>query len=130
MIGAGALAALAAAWFLFAMRKGRLPGRGAVTAAILLPFLPLAANSFAWIFTEVGRQPWIVFGLMNTAPAVSPNNSVLMVLITMVGFTLLYGVLALVMLGLVVRRVRQGFPEPTSDTGSEHDDEPALGLGY
>ncbi len=130
MIGAGALAALAAAWFLFAMRKGRLPGRGAVTAAILLPFLPLAANSFAWIFTEVGRQPWIVFGLMNTAPSVSPNNSVLMVLITMVGFTLLYGVLALVMLGLVIRRVRQGFPEPTSDTGSGHDDEPALGLGY
>ncbi len=130
MIGAGALAALAAAWFLFAMRKGRLPGRGAVTAAILLPFLPLAANSFAWIFTEVGRQPWIVFGLMNTAPAVSPNNSVLMVLVTMIGFTILYGALALVMLGLVVRRVRQGLPEPASDTGFEHEAEPALGLGY
>jgi cytochrome d ubiquinol oxidase subunit I len=130
MIGAGALAALAAAWFLFAMRKGRLPGRGAVTVAILLPFLPLAANSFAWIFTEVGRQPWIVFGLMNTAIAVSPNNSVLMVLVTMVGFTLLYGALALVMLGLVVRRVRQGLPEPASDTGFEHEAEPALGLGY
>jgi cytochrome d ubiquinol oxidase subunit I len=130
MIGAGTLAALAAAWFLFAMRKGRLPGRGAVTTAILLPFLPLAANSFAWIFTEVGRQPWIVFGLMNTAIAVSPNNSVAMVLFTMIGFTLLYGALALVMLGLVVRRVREGLPEPAADVGFEHEAEPALGLGY
>jgi cytochrome d ubiquinol oxidase subunit I len=130
MIGAGGLAALAAAWFLFAMRKGRIPGRRAVGVAILLPFLPLAANSFAWIFTEVGRQPWIVFGLMQTAIAVSPNNSVAMVLITMVGFTLLYGALAVVMLGLVIRRVRHGLPEATADKGFEHEVEPALGLGY
>jgi cytochrome d ubiquinol oxidase subunit I len=130
MIGAGVLAALAALWFLWAMRKGRVPGRGAVAAAILLPFLPLAANSFGWIFTEVGRQPWIVFGLMFTAPAVSPNNSVLMVVTTMVGFTVLYGALAIVMLGLVIRRVRNGLPEPTSDKGFEHEAEPVLGLGY
>jgi len=130
MIGAGFLAGLAALWFLWAMRKGRVPGRGAVTTAILLPFLPLAANSLGWIFTEVGRQPWIVFGLMFTAPAVSPNNSVLMVVTTMVGFTVLYGGLALVMLGLVIRRVRNGLPEPTSDKGFEHEAEPVLGLGY
>jgi cytochrome bd ubiquinol oxidase subunit I len=130
MIGAGALAGLAALWFLFAMRKGRVPGKGAVKVAILLPFLPLAANSFAWIFTEVGRQPWIVFGLMNTAPAVSPNNSVLVVLVTMVGFTLLYGALAVVMLGLVIRRVRAGLPEATDDKGFEHEAESSLGLGY
>jgi cytochrome d ubiquinol oxidase subunit I len=130
MIGAGILAALGALWFLWGMRKGRVPGRRAVTAAILLPFLPLAANSFAWIFTEVGRQPWIVFGLMSTAPAVSPTNDALMVLITMVGFTILYGALAVVMLGLVIRRVRSGLPEAASDKGLEHEAEPALGLGY
>ena len=128
MIGAGVLAALAALWFLWAMRRGRLPGRGAVTAAILLPFLPLAANSFAWMFTEIGRQPWIVFGLMPTATAVSPGNGTLEVLITMVGFTVLYGVLAVVMVGLVARRVRDGLPEATSDRGFEHDaDDMALG---
>jgi cytochrome d ubiquinol oxidase subunit I len=130
MIGAGGLAALAAAWFLFSMRKGRVPGKRAVGIAIVLPFLPLAANSFAWLFTEVGRQPWIVFGLMPTAIAVSPNNSVGMVLVTMIGFTLLYGALAVVMVGLVVRRVRHGLPAATADTGFEHEAEPALGLGY
>jgi cytochrome d ubiquinol oxidase subunit I len=107
-----------------------VPRRGAVATAIVLPFLPLAANSFGWLFTEVGRQPWIVYGLMPTAIAVSPNNSVVMVLITMIGFTLLYGALALVMLGLVIRRVRHGLPPATDDKGFEHEAEPALGLGY
>ena len=130
MIGMGALAALAAAWFLFRMRKGRTPAGRTVLIAVLLPFLPLAANSFAWMFTEIGRQPWIVYGLMATAAGVSPTNDAAMVLLTMVGFTLLYGVLAIVMLGLVVRRVRAGLPEATSDRGFEHEAEPALGLGY
>ena len=130
MIGMGALAALAAAWFLFRMRKGRTPAGRTVWVAVLLPFLPLAANSFAWMFTEIGRQPWIVYGLMATAAGVSPNNDVGMVLTTMVGFTLIYGALAIVMVGLVVRRVRAGLPEATSDRGFEHEAEPALGLGY
>ena len=126
----GALAALAAAWFLFRMRKGRTPAGRTVLVAVLLPFLPLAANSFAWMFTEIGRQPWIVFGLMPTTTAVSPSVSALEVLLTMVGFTLLYGAMAVVMFGLVVRRVRSGLPPPTSDRGFEHEAEPALGLGY
>jgi len=130
MIGAGGLAALAALWFLFRMRKGHTPSARTTAVAIALPFLPLASNSFAWIFTEVGRQPWIVFGLMPTAAAVTPTNGTLEVLLTMVGFTILYGALAVVMLGLVVRRVRAGLPEATADTGFEHETEPALGLGY
>jgi cytochrome d ubiquinol oxidase subunit I len=130
MIGMGALAALAAAWFLFRMRKGRTPAGRTVLVAAILPFLPLAANSFAWMFTEIGRQPWIVFGLMPTAIAVSPSVSTLEVLLTMVGFTVLYGGLAVVMVGLVVRRVRAGLPPATSDRGFEHEAEPALGLGY
>ncbi len=130
MIGAGVLAGLVGAWFLLRMRKGRTPSLKTVGLAVLLPFLPLAANSFGWMFTEIGRQPWIVYGLMTTATGVSPLATPLEVTITMVGFTLLYGVLAVVMLGLVVRRVRAGLPEATDDKGFEHEAEPALGLGY
>ena len=130
MIGAGVLAALAAAWFLYRMRKGRTPSGRTLAVAIALPFLPLAANSFGWLFTEIGRQPWIVYGLMFTATGVSPTATTAEVLITMIGFTVLYGVLAVVMLGLVVRRVRAGLPPATSDKGFEHEAEPALGLGY
>ena len=130
MIGMGILAALAAAWFLWGLRKGRVPGREVLLVAIILPFLPLAANSFAWLFTEIGRQPWIVYGLMPTAIAFSPSVGTLEVLLTMVGFTVLYGGLAVVMMGLVLRRVRSGLPPATSDRGFEHEAEPALGLGY
>jgi len=107
MIGAGTLAALAALWFLWRMRKGGVPGRGAVAIAIGLPLLPLAANSFAWLFTEMGRQPWIVYGQQLTSAAVSPNIGMLEVGITVVGFTLLYGVLAIVEVGLLAKRIRE-----------------------
>ncbi len=133
MIGTGALAGLAALWFLWAMRKGRVPGRLAVTTAVVLPFLPLAANSLGWIFTEVGRQPWIVFGLMTTPLGVSPGNTALMVGLTMVGFTVLYGALAIVEVGLLLRRIRAGLPEAQA-TGAlghdEHDGEPSLAFEY
>ena len=131
MIGAGALAALAGLWFLWGLRRGRLPGRGAALVAVLLPFLPLAANSFGWLFTEVGRQPWIVFGLMTTATGVSPGTSALEVGLTVVGFTLVYGALGIVEVGLIARRVRQGLPSADdADAGSGHDAEPTPAFGY
>ena len=82
------------------------------------------------MFTEIGRQPWIVYGLMSTAAGVSPTTDTLLVVITLVGFTVLYGGLAVVMVGLVIRRVRAGLPPATSDRGFEHEAEPELGLGY
>jgi cytochrome bd ubiquinol oxidase subunit I len=106
MIGAGTLAALAAAWFLWRMRKGRAPGRGAVAIALVLPLLPLAANSFAWLFNEMGRQPWIVQGQKLTSSAVSSSVGTLEVALTLVGFTLLYGGLAIVEITLLAKRIR------------------------
>jgi cytochrome d ubiquinol oxidase subunit I len=130
MIGVGMLAALAAAWFLWSMRRGRLPSRGAVTIAVLLPLLPLAANSLGWLFTEMGRQPWIVWGLMTTPLGVSPSTSALEVALTLVGFTVLYGILAVVEVGLLLRRIRAGLPDADATAGIHHDGEPELALGY
>ena len=112
MIGTGALAALAALWMLWALRRRSVRlSRWVVGTAVALPLLPLAANSLGWVFTEMGRQPWIVFGLMPTAAGVSPGTSTLEVLITMVSFTVLYGGLAIVEVGLLLRRIRAGLPE-------------------
>jgi cytochrome d ubiquinol oxidase subunit I len=58
--------------------------------AIALPYI---ANTTGWLFAEIGRQPWIVFGLQKTADAVSPTVSGGAVFLTFVGFTLLYGAL-------------------------------------
>jgi cytochrome d ubiquinol oxidase subunit I len=121
MIGAGSLAAFAALWFLWRMRKGRVPGRGAVLIAVVLPLLPLAANSFAWIFTEMGRQPWIVYGQQLTSNGVSPNVSSLEVAVTLIVFTLLYGVLAVVEVGLIGKRIRGPLEAPEEGTGDSAD---------
>jgi cytochrome d ubiquinol oxidase subunit I len=62
----------------------------------LLPLaivLPYAANTAGWLLTELGRQPWIVFGQQLTVSAVSPNVSPAAVLFSLVVFTLLYGAL-------------------------------------
>jgi cytochrome d ubiquinol oxidase subunit I len=130
MIGVGMLAVLIAAWFLWSMRKGRLPSRGAVAIAVLLPLLPLAANSLGWILTEMGRQPWIVWGLMTTPLGVSPSTSTLEVGLTLVGFTVLYGVLAVVEVSLLLRQIRAGLPDADPSAGIHHDGEPDLALGY
>ena len=68
--------------------------------------MPYIANTFGWILTEVGRQPWIVYGLQKTADAVSQVVSGPEVLITLVGFTLVYLVLAVIDVGLLVRSAK------------------------
>jgi cytochrome d ubiquinol oxidase subunit I len=115
MIGLGVLAAAFAALVLWKTRGRVGIGRVWVWMAVALPLLPVLANSFGWLFTEMGRQPWAVFGLMTTARAVSPGVSSGEVLTSLVAYTLLYGVLAVVEIGLTLRVVRAGavvVPEP------------------
>jgi cytochrome d ubiquinol oxidase subunit I len=59
----------------------------------------------------MGRQPWVVYGKMRTADAVSPNLSGGMVLITLIGFTLVYGLLILADVYLLTKYAKAG-PEP------------------
>lgn len=121
MIGVGLLAALGAAWVLWTMRGGRdISAKWWVTrAAVMFPLTGIFGNVVGWIFTEMGRQPWIVFGLMPTAAGVSPGVSVAEVVATMIGFTLIYGVLAVVEVRLIISTVRAGLPDvsPPPDAG-------------
>ncbi len=133
MIGLGVLAAGAAALFLWATRRGRAPtGRGWIWTAAALPLLPVLANSFGWIFTEMGRQPWVVFGLMTTANGVSPGVSAGEALTSLITLTVLYGVLAVVEVGLMLHYIKRGadpFEEPPDPTLGEQSDEP-LAVAY
>ena len=132
MIGLGLAAAAAAAWILLATRKGRTPaGRGVMIAAIALPFLPLFANSFGWIFTEIGRQPWAVFGLMTTDQAVSPGVSAAEVLTSLIVLTGVYGVLAVVEVRLLLTYIRKGAePLPVGDPDADAGDDRPLAFAY
>ena len=79
---------------------------------ILLWFIPLPyiACTAGWTVTEVGRQPWIVYGLMKTQDAVSPVASS-QVGITLAAFMLVYGLLGLAAFILIAKHARKG-PEP------------------
>jgi cytochrome bd ubiquinol oxidase subunit I len=128
MIGLGVVAAGLAAVLLWVSRKGRAPThRSWRWVAVGLPLLPLFANSFGWIFTEMGRQPWLVFGLMTTPNGVSPGTTVGEVATSLGVFTVVYGVLAVVEVGLLVLAIRSGAepfvepPAPTRTGGSDED---------
>ena len=70
---------------------------------------PLIANSWGWIFTEMGRQPWVVYGVLRPGDAVSPGVSQGEVLTSMIVFTALYAILAVIEVKLLAE-VRQGGP--------------------
>lgn len=134
MIGLGLAAAAAAGLILWATRKGRTPrSRPWVWLAVALPLLPLAANSVGWIFTEMGRQPWAVFGLMTTELAVSPGVSVFEASLSLVALTLLYAVLMVIEVKLMITYVRIGSPpyvEPDPDAPDSDPNDRPLAFAY
>ena len=79
--------------------------------AILLPYL---ANSAGWIMTEMGRVPWVVFGLMRLEAGVSNTVAGGMVLASLVGYTVIYGVLMAVTIFLL-RKYAQAGPTPVEE---------------
>jgi cytochrome d ubiquinol oxidase subunit I len=65
--------------------------------------LPVIANTTGWIFTEIARQPWTVFGLIRTEQSVSPNVSTGSVLFSLIAYTLIYAILMIIMIGLMIK---------------------------
>jgi cytochrome d ubiquinol oxidase subunit I len=115
MIGLGLLHVLVAVVGLWFTRKGRTPPWAWMwKVAIWAMPLSLAAMIVGWIFTEMGRQPWIVFSLMKTQDGVSPGTTGLEVLISLLAFTAVYGALAVVEFKLIKRAAQKG-PAPVED---------------
>jgi cytochrome d ubiquinol oxidase subunit I len=78
--------------------------------------LPYIACQAGWIVAEMGRQPWIVYGLLKTSDAVSKSVSVDQVIVSLAGFTILYGFLAIVDIYLLFKYARQGPDETAAST--------------
>jgi len=112
MIGFGVLALLLSIVGLWVTRDKQLPKpTWWWKASSLAVVLPVLANSFGWIFTELGRQPWVVFGLMKTKNGVSGSVGAGSAAISITVLTLLYALLAVIEIGLIVRFAKAG-PEP------------------
>ncbi len=111
MVGLGFFFIALMAAFFWQSAMGRLgEPRWLLKLAVLAIPLPWIAAELGWVVAEVGRQPWIIEGVLPTAMAVS-SLSVTDLLITIAGFTLFYSVLFVVEVSLMVRAIRKG-PEP------------------
>ncbi|MFM6974387.1 MAG: cytochrome ubiquinol oxidase subunit I, partial [Agromyces sp.] len=120
MIGLGALAALVSIVGLWVTRRGREPRAWMWRAAVWSAPLPMIASLVGWIFTEMGRQPWLVFGLMTTKSGVSPIPGI-WVLISLLVFTAVYGALAVVEFKLITRAAQAGPPDLSADADGTVD---------
>jgi cytochrome bd ubiquinol oxidase subunit I len=87
--------------------------------------LPYIANTAGWMTAELGRQPWLIYGLMRTSEGASPSVGAGNVWFTLIGFMGMYGVLAILWLFLVWREIEIG-PEqrPVALTGAAIVPEP------
>jgi hypothetical protein len=125
MVGAGfALIGLGAlgAWFLHRKRLHEVSWYH--RAALLALGLPFLANITGWVVTEMGRQPWSVYNVLLVRDSVSPSVGTASVLISLIGFTVLYGALAVIDLYLMVKYARAGAGEETTPA------EVGAGLAY
>jgi cytochrome bd ubiquinol oxidase subunit I len=116
MVAAGAAMALVALWAAFqAWRRKSLPdSRWFLRAVVAVSPLGFIAIEAGWTVTEVGRQPWIIQGVMRTAQAVTPMTGLKIPFLT---FTLIYIFLAVVVVWLLVRQVAESpriYVEPES----------------
>ncbi len=94
MVGFGMFMALISIVGLFFSWRGKLDKHKWFVR--VLPYtivLPYVANMTGWMITEVGRQPWIVQGLMRVEEGLSPNLTAVDLWVSLIGFTLVYGVL-------------------------------------
>jgi len=80
---------------------------------LLLPF-PYIANTAGWVTAELGRQPWVIYGLMRTSEGASMNVSAGNTLFTLIGFMGMYTLLSILFLFLAGREINHG-PAPAHE---------------
>jgi cytochrome d ubiquinol oxidase subunit I len=115
----------------FLLWRGRLLSSRPVLWALLLaaPF-PFIANTAGWMTTELGRQPWIIHGLLRTSEGSSPRVSGGNVLFTLIGFMGLYSLLSLLFVLLIARIIGSGPTEAPADESSAGSAKPVPASGH
>ena len=112
MVGLGVIFILVTVLSAWKLLRGKLYDcrRWLWVLMLMLPF-PFIANTAGWMTAELGRQPWLIYGLMRTSQGYSGQVSSGNTLFTLIGFMGMYALLSILFLFLVYREVAQG-PEP------------------
>jgi cytochrome bd ubiquinol oxidase subunit I len=116
MVGMGFFMTLLAILAVFVSWRGTVEKHTLLLRILLYSIpIPYLANQLGWLVAEVGRQPWIVYGVLRTSDAVSRSINVAQVTGSLIGFTLLYGFLGFVDIFLLAKYARKG---PDGDVSS------------
>lgn len=116
MAGLGTFFILIMSISVLLLRKGRLFQTRWLLWILMLSFpFPYIANTAGWMTAEIGRQPWLIYGLMRTADGVSPQVSAGNGLFSLLGFMGIYTVLGILFLFLIYQQVQHG-PDEISAT--------------
>jgi cytochrome d ubiquinol oxidase subunit I len=109
MVGLGTIFVAISALALFWLWRGKLYDSKPILWMLMLaaPF-PYIANTAGWMTAELGRQPWLIYGLMRTDQGSSPYVSAGNALFTLLGFMGMYTVLSILFLFLVRREIEHG----------------------
>jgi cytochrome d ubiquinol oxidase subunit I len=116
MVGIGTFMILASLiGIVLSRRHDFVEKRGFLLLMVLAIPAPYLAEQFGWVVAELGRQPWIVYGVMKTSDAVSRSVTATQVALSLIGFVVLYGILGAVDIYLLVKYAKKG---PDKDTSS------------
>jgi cytochrome d ubiquinol oxidase subunit I len=122
MVGLGTIFIAVMVLALFLLWRDKLyTSRWMLWALMACAPLPYIANTAGWMTAELGRQPWLIYGLMRTAHGISPRVDAGNAWFTLLGFMGMYAVLAILWLFLIYREIELG-PEP----GANGDDESVI----
>ncbi|MGH9666245.1 MAG: cytochrome ubiquinol oxidase subunit I, partial [Bryobacteraceae bacterium] len=109
MVGLGTIFVAVMALCGFALWRGNLfTSRPLLWVLMLMLPFPYIATTAGWITAEVGRQPWLIYGIMRTAAGSSPHVSAGNALFTLIGFTGMYLLLGILFLFMVHREIDHG----------------------
>ncbi len=116
----GMVALLIALWGLWLIHRKKLAtSRRFLWVAIWAAVLPFLMNTAGWFLTEIGRQPWIVQGIMLTKNGISPSLSTTWIAISLAFFVALYAVIATVDLLLMLKYSRQPLPPERAEADAD-----------
>ena len=109
MVGLGTVMMALSLLSVLALRLKKLDTSKPLLWALLLAFpLPYIATTFGWMTAELGRQPWLVYGILRTADGYSTRVSAGNTLFTLLGFLGLYALLSMLFLFLIQRELAKG----------------------
>lgn len=130
MVAAGSMMILLGLYGAWLMLRKKVEQAGKWFFRLLLfgISLPFIANTSGWIMTEIGRQPWTVFGLITTENSISPNVSAGSILFSLIMFTAIYAALAAVMAYLFIKVIKKG--PYAAEEDDHHANDPFNKEGY